>query len=408
MKKTLFFTLIFFYSSLFAEVPVDCDQYKKLAVDDLPYEITFHYFQNELSLGDPIGDVALIRLVHAMPKNLVWMVRHKDQLLLEQNERINSYKACAEELFSLKKAEMSEENAALEGSPGAKVLKEDDLEIIGRSSLSLPDRERIISVFMENAFVVEGDTPPFDPRKMANMFNRVIQEEAQKGIPPELGDHHQWSKSFLRKHYFKYFPFTMMSKVLLALARGETSRFMMTGLEDNLKRWILEQDENSITLDKMFRTSYQINHGNVYLTLLTIENVLSQNWRNIKRSDLPLTKRLKHFTNTLGEDDRFGNWYHLFGIMLYGYVKNRIHAKIIGTIEGVGSDLLQTEKEHQENMINRKGGKAGALLHSWIRSGKWEKRVTNPEFLDEKYYLIEQQDFSKNLKKKLRKSNSTP
>lgn len=388
----------------FAE-KVDCEHYKSLMqtgeVDKLPFELTFHYQQVTPAVQDVVGDIALMRLVKDMPKNLIWMVRHQDEKLIKQNLRIQKFKTCADEVFSLNVPD--EDTTRDEKNAEGEEIKESDEEVIEKSDLSLPDKERLLDVMKDGVLVIEGKVPPFYPVKLANMFTRVIQEEAKLGIPPEVGEFHRFSKGFIRKHYLAFFPFTMMSKVLLALSRGDTAKYMITGLEAELKKWILEQAENSITLDRMFRRSYQLNHGNVYASLLTIENVLAQEWRNSNRAELATTKRLKLFTNTIGADDRFGKWYHLFGIMLYGYVKNRVSAKIIGTIEGVGSDLLQPEKEKQENIINRKGGKAGALLHQWVKSGRWNKKDTHEGFLKEEYYLHQQLDFNKPLKKSLKR-----
>lgn len=372
---------------------IECESFKNIItsgesekLDKLPFELTYHYQQTSPGRQDPLGDLALMRLVYAMPKNLLWMVRKKNEKLENENREIMKYQKCASEVFSLSSFEAVE----VESNEHDIIPLDED-----NPGLTLPDKERLLEVFKEGALVIEGKVPPFYPTKLANMFNRVIQEEAKLGIKPQVGEFHKWSKGFIRKHYLEFFPFTTMSKVLLALARGDTARYMVTGEEQNLKNWILKQDENSITLDKMFRSSYQINKGNVYATLLTIENVLAQNWRDPERAELPLTKRLKLFTNTIGVDDRFGNWYHLFGIMLYGYVKNSFSAKIVGTLEGVGSDLLQAGKERQENIINRKAGKTGDLLHKWIKSGKWSKRETSKEFLKEDYYLERQTDFTR-------------
>lgn len=401
MKLALIWFLFMLHLSAMARPAVDCQVYKKMAVEELPFEITFHYQQKNPALQDLAGDVALIRLVYAMPKNLWWMLRAKNEKLENQNQEITKFKDCAYEIFSLNESDLE---AAPVFTQRTSEIKSDDKDVIIESALSLPDKTRLMELFQDSTFVIEGKIPPFYPVKLANMFNRVIQEEAQKGIPPELGEIHQWSKGFIRKHYLKYFPFTSMSKVLLALSRGETSRFMITGEEENLKEWILKQEVESISLDKMFRASYQINQGNVYNAILTIENVLAQSWRTPNRSELPITKRLKHFTNTIGKDDRFGNWYHLFGIMLYGYVKNNFSAKMIGTIEGIGSELLQTEKEYQENILNRKGGKVGVLLSRWIKSGSWSKRMTTDEYLDEKYYLHRQTDYDRSLHKRLKRA----
>lgn len=305
----------------------------------------YHYRQTEAKIIDEESDFVLLSLIKSNLSNPLNFQTQKSAYSESQLKKINEHKNCAEIRFKLSAAE----------------------------KIALADKKN------ESTFYKESKVAPFKVVRLANMLNRVIQEEASLGIMPTVGEFHQWKKTDL--------PYTMFSKTLWALARGETSRYMITGKEKILKNWILEQADESITLEKMFRQSYQINQGNVYLTLLTIENVLSENWQNPERAQFLTTKKLKLFTNTVGNDDRFGHWYHLFGVILYGYVKNGVNASFVGNMESLSSLLMKRQHEHQENRINTQGGKVGARLYRWLKKDRWQERKTEERFLDEDYYL---------------------
>lgn len=322
-----------------------CQEFQNVSFKQLPFEMLFHYRQSRMNLKDSESDHALITHIKSNLKNPLNFQTTKDPIAPELRKRINELRHCALERFDLHEVE-------------SEISVDDDIQE---------------SVYSENKVA------PFKVKKLANMFNRVIQEEALQGIRPTTGEFHRWSETHL--------PYTLFSKVLWALSRGETSRYMVTGLEVNLKQWILTQENNSISLDKIFRRSYQLNQGNIYLTLLAIENVLSNDWQNPNRQQFLTTKKLKKFTNTIGNDDRFGHWYHLFGVMLYGYVKSGIRAAFVGRMESLSSVIMKQQHEDQEKAINIQGGKVGNLLHRWIQNGSWEKRPTNAEFTTEAYYL---------------------
>ena len=109
----------------------------------------------------------------------------------------------------------------------------------------------------------------------------------------------------------------------------------------DLYNWMVAQTEGSLELVDVFRKSYRLNNGDIYKTLMTIENVLAHQWHNPKRESLTINSRLKPITSghEYGED-KFGTWYHLFEIMLYGYVEGGVRAHIIGRVEALGSKML--------------------------------------------------------------------
>lgn len=318
---------------------------EKVEFKQLPFEMLYHYRQVKPQMLDQESDIALIANIKSNLKNPLNFQSAKDPYKPEMRERINELRECAKLRFNLadKTPELMVENKDLS----------DDYK--------------------------EEKKAPFTVKKLANMFNRVIQEEALNGIQPTIGEFHRWDVTDL--------PYTMFSKVLWALSRGETSRYMITGTEEALKEWLLSQENESVTLDKIFRESYKLNRGNVYATLLTVENILSEDWQNRERAHFLRTKKLKKFTNTIGNDDRFGHWYHLFGVMLYGYVKSGSRAAFVGRAESLSSVIMLQQYEHQEQKINVRGGKVGHLLYKWLKNDSWKERKTDSSFLSEEYYL---------------------
>lgn len=155
-----------------------------------------------------------------------------------------------------------------------------------------------------------------------------------------------------------------MPKTLITLAGGKGSHIMITGNEEKLRSHLETLPDRSLTPEELFRISYRMNDGDLYKSLLTVENVLSDQWRNPKRDKLTTTAKLIPFSNTFGSDgDVFGHWYHLFGITFFGSVEGKTMAQIAAKAEDIGSLILSDFKgERQENRINDKGAVAGALL----------------------------------------------
>ena len=155
--------------------------------------------------------------------------------------------------------------------------------------------------------------------------------------------------------------FSRMSKLLIALSRGATSSYLMTGTEEQLKDYLLSRPQNSVTLEEMFRASYRIVQGDVYLALLAVENILSREWLRPGRSKRALTTKLKDIINFNYRTDKFGSWHHLFGIMLYGYAEGGLKAVAVGKIETLGSQIMgRFADEKQESFINSRGDRIGA------------------------------------------------
>jgi hypothetical protein len=254
---------------------------------------------------------------------------------------------------------------------------------------------------------IEGKKKPFAVNKMINMFKQVMFEEYKTNkTKPRLGDFHEFHPDFKRKYAREIPLFTQLfSKILLCLAKGVSSKFLYTEQENKLLAWILEQPYDSITLESIFRKGYQLNQGNLYLTLMTIENILSYDWKSTKdnnREAREVTLRLRRIGHYIGNGDKFGHWYHFFGVMVYGLYKGRITSQFVAEVESLGSLILsQFKNEKQENYINRLGSIIGSRLRK-IADGSFLYNWQNqPMFLNESYYLNNQK--SERYKRKIKK-----
>lgn len=317
---------------------------------EMTSEQAFLYRQSELALTDPIGDKALLLRVRRSSKNIL---RHLLKIESPKNPGVS----------------FDEDGPAQD------------------SSSTAPSAEPQI----------EGSEKPIYTQALLAMLQQVILEESQTGVTPSLGEFHQWSDQIKRQHPFS--PTLRFSKILTALALGVSSRVLITEQEGPLKEYLLSQSDNSVTLEMIFRQSYRLNQGNVYLTLLTIENLLSANWKAPNRERIPYIVKLKAIhSHYNGGGDKYGFWYHLFGTMLYGYVQGRIPSQWVGGVEALGSKILaKFEYEKQETFANFLGGKIGAQLRSKIKQFQKHQRFLNftasSEYLREESYLHKTEDF---------------
>lgn len=336
------------------------------------------YQQQEYQLNDPQGDILLLWAAHQIPKFVLSNLQGK------QAEILKFRKEKVDELL-VKYPQYA--------------LKEETKNTVVQNYV--PYRTDHLAIELE------GHQAPFKVKNMAAMMKQVIAEEFQvNGLKPQLGTVHKWSPEIKKDLRKKFVIFSRMSKLLVALSRGGTSYYMITGTEDTLKDYIITRPENSITLEEMFRASYRINQGDVYLTLLTIENLLSRFWLTPHRSKRLVTTKLKDITNFNYRTDKFGSWYHLFGIMLFGYAEGGFKAKTIGNIETLGSKVMGRFKdEKQEDYINSRGGVVGARLRKFIKKGLYETLPLNKQELEEDFYMDLDEDFTKRLEKAQKKAS---
>lgn len=244
---------------------------------------------------------------------------------------------------------------------------------------------------------IEGRNNPLRVREMEKMFTQILAQEWGQGMAPKYGKPHHWSPDFVQKYNLDYISYAQFSKLLMALSSGSTSKFMASGKEIPLIAYILSRQDGSVKIHELLRKSYQLNDGDVYLTLLTIENILSAYWKSPSRGDRALARKLSPITNHYqGRGDKWGAWYHLFGIMLYGYTYDELSAKFVAKTETVGSHILSRGTvETQEDWINSQGGSLGARLRRIVEEKKYRDFKPGPvNYEDPNIYLDLNEDFS--------------
>jgi hypothetical protein len=265
-------------------------------------------------------------------------------------------------------------------------------------ALDIPqdEKDRMLVQLRNSSLQLEGRVNPFRRKEMLNMMMQVIREEKAAGVEPRFGQPHTWSPEFVKycREKGEMIPLGF-TKLLTALASGVTSRHFRTGTEEALISEILTRQEGSVTLDQVFRASYRVNGGDVYLTILTIENILSDNWRHPQREKLAVTRKLANICNFYqGRGDKYGAWYHFHGIMLYGYVRGGFRAALIGGIETAGSHVLSGgADEQQEDAVNSTGGRIGAKLARIVNEKLYAAFTPDRNYCDPAVYLNLTEDF---------------
>ncbi len=231
-----------------------------------------------------------------------------------------------------------------------------------------------------------GKTNPLDNDLLLNQFAEVIRRHTPD-IWPVMGEEHVWSpdaKKYMRYGYWHRLgrrlsgkqedfpcPLFMHSKLLLCLACGWTSRYCVTGTEEALMERILSYPDRSLQLHQLFEDSYVLNGGDIYMALLTCENVLAGQPHRTERADDPMQRKLAYIRNDskpLG--DNYGAWYHFFGIALYAMLRPRIVSTAVANFESTGSFFMEGP-DRQETLINYYGALFGHRFKKMIRDGSW-------------------------------------
>ena len=177
----------------------------------------------------------------------------------------------------------------------------------------------------------------------------------------------------------------MRSKLFLCLACGWTSRYMLTGQEEALKAIIMAAPDRSLNIHDLFRESYVLNKGNLYLTLLTCENVLAGDPYRTDRGSDPIQVKLAYIRNDSSPaGDNYGAWYHFFGIGMYGFVRAPFVARAVAEIESFGSLFLEGP-DKQEDFINRLGAIWGRKLEKMVKNKTYLSPLRSDERTD---YLL--------------------
>lgn len=209
--------------------------------------------------------------------------------------------------------------------------------------------------------------------KDVDVFMPVIVQEQKKGVTPTTGICHRWSSAYRHDPQTFTFPYLFFSKLFWALAYGDSSVYFITGHEETLAQWIVSQKHRSVSLQQVFRKSYQLNGGDVYLSLLTATNVFSRFWYVNDRENLAIATRLKLITTRQhGEGDNFGAWHHFWGMVLFGYCHGETSARLVGWIESMGSSRVTQQDEIDEKYINRHAGPVGTKLRQNIEDWRIE------------------------------------
>lgn len=378
----------------------ECKGFDRLEenLESIDYSLLSHYYQTEYKLNDVIGDYILL-------KGFNLRVKEKTQLLLgnTSTKQYMTYSLTDKEnkAHSLECLGLKEKAAPLIDEAIAPFDAKKLEETARAAEFSEEEIEAVTSYKVK--VKIDGKQKPIHFNKLSLSFMQVMHEERLKSdicdMTPKIGNPHEWSEE--SKDRFKKMLVTpnLLSKLLLALGNGETSWYMKTGKEAELRSWILAQENRSVTLTEIFRQSYRLHCGDVYLSLLNIENVLSEYFRHPKRQYLTQTNKLSPIINHLGSElDHYGPWYHLFGMILFGYEEGRLMGFIAGTIE-TGTALFSDEiTDTQENFMVR-GSNTGADLFHFVKKKKYLKYISDPSKLDRHYYLNLTEDFTQRLKR---------
>jgi hypothetical protein len=206
------------------------------------------------------------------------------------------------------------------------------------------------------------------PRNYYLLDENVMKEafaEVLHSRPTTKGAIPTWSHTFKEHYQSKILYGLNASKLLLCLMRGVCARFMLTGQEKNLEKWSMDQKDQSISPELFFKSALKLHQGNITLALLTCHNILSWHSKANKRYLTQLQSKLRPFKTSKYElsKDKFGEWYHLFGLMTYTFVKGSAKAETIALSESLGGRLFSNfQPEIVEEEVNNLAPDLGAHL----------------------------------------------
>lgn len=227
-----------------------------------------------------------------------------------------------------------------------------------------------------------GKKHPLDVDRLINSYREVIQDNPEISLTP--GQEHDWCPEAKKYLYYGFWhrlgrfitgkqpdfpaPLLLRSKLFLLLACGYTSRYAATGTESALEERIMSYPDRDMMLHDAFRESYLLNKGDMYLTLLTNENVLAKNPYAENRSEQPMQKKLMYLRNDSRQvGDNYGAWYHFAGLALYGLVRPGFVTRAVAEVESLGSIFLEGF-DTQEDYINRLGAIFGKKINKMVKS----------------------------------------
>ena len=261
----------------------------------------------------------------------------------------------------------------------------------GKMALPQSKDERLMeeAVLNDEPFVI-GKSLPIDNDRLLNKCAMIMRSHLPD-IVPTFSEEHKWSPEAmaylpgafwhrLGRHISgkqQDFPTPLWgrSKLFLCLACGWTSRYCVTGSESALAEFILSRPDHSVMPHELFEKSYVLNGGDIYLTFLACENVLTDDPHRKARAKDPLQKKLayiRHDSREIG--DNYGAWYHLFGIALYGMLRPELKSLFVADAESVGSFFIEGS-DRQEDLINHYGAIFGQRFRKMIEDASWILRA---------------------------------
>lgn len=260
---------------------------------------------------------------------------------------------------------------------------------------SVDNKRREDAVLNNEPFVI-GRSVPIDIERLLNKCAEIMRGH-YPDIFPTLGEEHQWSpeaKEYLPRAYWhrlgrhisgyqQDFPAPLLgrSKLFLCLACGWTSKYCVTGTETALTNFIMSKPDRSVQPHELFEESYVLNRGNIYLTFLACENILTSDPHRKGRYKDPLQQKLAYIRHDSSEaGDNYGAWYHLFGIALYGMLRPELKGLIVADAESIGSFFIEGS-DRQEDMINHYGAIFGQKYRKMLEDGSWWLRGDSTDYL---------------------------
>lgn len=199
--------------------------------------------------------------------------------------------------------------------------------------------------------------PTFNVEQTFRNLRQIILSEERLGLEATPGKAHAWAIE----------PNTGLSKLVVALATASSSRFLYVGQEENLIEWIINRPDLSVTIEDLFRQSYVLNKGNVYLTLLTIENVLSDATFEAERENTLVNQKLVDLYKA--SPNKFGDWYHFFGTMVAGYAGEPAH--LIVKLYSIYRKISRGDKAEKATLAaDKAGADIGTQLREFMEQDK--------------------------------------
>lgn len=270
------------------------------------------------------------------------------------------------------------------------------------AQIQLQKKTQISEKDQKQEEIILGRESPFNIKGFEKMFTEVLRQESAAGLKITAGTEHKWSKALKKSDRGHCtIPF-MISKLLAALIVGQSAMHMATGTEQEYLKWILRQPTRSITPESAFRSSLRINKGNVYLALLTIENIYSAAWTVRGRESLPWILKVKTMVNANNQvtNDNFGPWYHFWGMVLYSYLRNPAWSLFVARAENASTLFIVKSNRKQKLHTNVAGAKVGARLAKTVRRESFKHARANPGALVFENYIQQNEDFRDRIKVK--------